>query len=64
MFLNKIQQISLLTMKITPAKDTPKRTNYLLPPRRLEWPEAYIPVKVKLGVDSGINDLFYTIDGT
>ena len=51
-------------MKISQAKERPKRSNYLLPPRRLEWPEAYTPVKVKLGVDSGISDLFYTIDGT
>ena len=52
-------------MKISPSKDTPKRSsNYLLPPKRLEWPDSYTPVKVKLGVDSGISDLFYTIDGT
>ena len=52
-------------MKISPSKDKSKHSsNYLLPPKRLEWPESYIPVKVKLGVDSGISDLFYTIDGT
>ena len=51
-------------MKISPAKDTPKQSNYLLPSRRLEWPDSYTPVKVKLGVDSGISDHFYTIDGT
>ena len=52
-------------MKISPAKEATKRSsNYLLPPQRLEWPKTYIPVKVKLGVDSGISDLFYTIDGT
>ena len=52
-------------MKISPAKDTPKQSsNYLLLPKRLEWPDSYTPVKVKLGVDSGISDHFYTIDGT
>merc|ERR1711884_180795 len=46
------------------GKDTPKQSNCLLPTRRLEWPDSYTPVKVKLGVDSGISDHFYTIDGT
>ena len=51
-------------MKISPSKEPKRSSNYLLPPKRLEWPESYTPVKVKLGVDSGISDLFYTIDGT
>merc|ERR1739836_328677 len=51
-------------MKISQAKEPKRGSNYLLPPKRLEWPDSYTPVKVKLGVDSGISDLFYTIDGT